>query len=145
MKKIFVLLVLIIIVQCSNAQFPMGKGMGNQMMNAGHFYGKLIDSLTRKPVEYASVSIWGNKWDTAAREMKYGLLGGVITPGNGNFSLENLPVMGEFTLKISFIGYAEIDKKVSFNFDMSKLSKQAAKQDYSSMMNAVDKDLGNII
>ena len=127
------------------AQFPMMKGMGNNaMMNMGHFYGKLVDSMSGKPIEFASVSLWGNKWDTAARESKYGLLAGMITPANGNFSLENLPVMGDFTLKISFIGYTEINRTISFNLDMGKLMKQGSKQDYSSMLNALDKDLGNI-
>jgi hypothetical protein len=48
----------------------------------GRVYGKLIDSKTKKPIEYASVIVlWFNK-DS--------LLGGTLTKKNGEFSIDNL-------------------------------------------------------
>jgi hypothetical protein len=63
----------------------------------GRVYGKVIDSKTKKPVEFASVVVlWYNK-DS--------ILNGVLAKDNGEFNIENLPPMGGFRLKISQIGY----------------------------------------
>lgn len=127
----------------ASAQMPGGMG-GN--MNQGHFYGKVIDSATGKPMGYAVVELLGNKFDSASKSMKEGVIAGQITDDNGDFSLEHLPVFGAMNLKITAIGYADYLKKVSFDIDFSKLKKPAAGStpDYSSLINMVDKDLGNI-
>jgi hypothetical protein len=54
------------------------------------------------------------QFDTVAKRPKEVMLAGQITEDNGDFSLVNLPVAGDFTLKISFLGYIETSQKVSF-------------------------------
>lgn len=121
-----------------NAQMP-GGGRGQQM-NVGHFYGKIIESATGKPLEGASVQLVQNKMDTATKKKRDFVLTVKLSDKKGEFSLENLPVMGAFRLKISAIGFKAYDEKASFDLNMS-----AAKNgDFSSLMNGVDKDLGNI-
>ncbi|MCC6724344.1 MAG: outer membrane beta-barrel protein, partial [Saprospiraceae bacterium] len=91
---------------------PSGKG-GPAQMNIGRFYGKVVDE-NKKGVGYATVELFGMSFDSVAKTMKEKLITGQITEENGDFSLEKLPVMGEFTMKISFIGYTEVTQKVSF-------------------------------
>ncbi|MFM8487565.1 MAG: hypothetical protein ACKOCH_14650, partial [Bacteroidota bacterium] len=95
------LLLLFVITEFSMAQIPQGRpgGTGNfQQMNIGRFYGKVVDDATGKGIGYASVQLYGMKWDSTSKKMENTLLAGQLTLENGDFSLENLPVMGEFTL-----------------------------------------------
>ncbi|MBK8556301.1 MAG: outer membrane beta-barrel protein [Lewinellaceae bacterium] len=95
------------------AQQP-GSGFGDpSKMNIGHFYGKVVDE-NGKGVGYATVQLSGKKFDPATKTLSEGLISGQLTLDNGDFSLTNLPVAGEFTLKVSYLGYAEMEKTVSF-------------------------------
>lgn len=133
------------IIGCSitlQAQMPGGgRGQmgGGQNMNTGHFYGKIIDSATNKPVEAASVQLIQNKLDTVTKKRKDVVVGGMLTSKNGEFSIENLPVMAQYNLKISAIGYKPYERKVAFSLNMAGMRNG----DMSGMLNAVDKDLGN--
>ncbi|MCA6434920.1 MAG: outer membrane beta-barrel protein [Bacteroidota bacterium] len=96
MKKIIPLFLSIFITSLcfSQGNNPMMKAMKDLK---GRVYGKVIDSKTKKPVEFASVVVlWYNK-DS--------ILNGVLAKDNGEFNIENLPPMGGFRLKISQIGY----------------------------------------
>ncbi len=62
----------------------------------------------------------------------------MLTGRNGDFSLENLPVFGQFKLVITAIGYKPIEQKISFDLKMGP------GVDRSQLLSAVDKDLGNI-
>ena len=116
------------------------RSMGGQNMNLGHFYGKIVESITGKPVEGASVQLIQNKLDTATRKKRDFVLAIVLSDKKGDFSIENLPVMATFRLRITAVGFKLYDEKKSFNLDMN-----AAKNgDYSIMLQGVDKDLGNI-
>jgi outer membrane receptor protein involved in Fe transport len=64
-------------------------------------------------------------------------MAGMITKANGEFLLENVPVMGQYKLRVSVVGFSPIEKNVAFEFKMGN-------GDMSSMMGALDKDLGNI-
>lgn len=114
------------------AQNPHGGNKGGAWdgnktpMNIGRFYGKVVDEATGHPIPYASVQLKGMRWDSLSRKMQSANLAGQLTLENGEFSLEKLPVRGEFTLKINFLGYAETEMKVSFSGG------------------SFDKDLGNI-
>ena len=44
----------------------------------------------------------------------------MITQPNGDFSFDNLAVLGKYTLKVNFIGYNDFEEKISFNIDMNK-------------------------
>ena len=150
MMRFFVpILLLTISAGFSTAQNPQGRpgGTGNfQQMNIGRFYGKVVDEASGKGIGYASVQLYGMKWDSTSKKMENTLLAGQLTLENGDFSLENLPIMGEFTLKINYLGYAVSETKVSFGLQGpgknnggrpgGGMPQQAA--------GAVDKDLGNI-
>ncbi|GAB4406631.1 MAG: outer membrane beta-barrel family protein [Bacteroidia bacterium] len=90
-----------------------GQGFNRQAMNVGRFYGKIVGP-DGKGVSYATVQLWGMRPDTATRSMKEVLVSGQIARENGDFDLRDLPVMGEFTLKVSSLGFAAIEQKVSF-------------------------------
>lgn len=123
----------------------MGMAAGKGNMNIGHFYGKAVDSKTGKGIPGATVILSGNKYDTVSKQMKQGTIKTLITQNNGDFSLENLPVFGNFKLKISAIGYKAIDQQVTFNIKMPQMGNGG--MDPNAMQQALaaaDKDLGNI-
>lgn len=139
MRKLFLALSLVFVSVISFAQ-PTGMGGGNRgtggQMPTGRFYGKVIDSKSGKPIEYASVTLLQNKMDTATKKRKEVIVAGMLTKPNGEFSLENVAIFGPSKLKITVIGFKEFTQNVSFDIKPGG--------DMSAMMNALDKDLGNI-
>jgi outer membrane receptor protein involved in Fe transport len=131
-------------VLLSQAQMPGGMGgrgqMGGQSMNLGHFYGKIIDSVSNKPIEAVSVQLIQNKFDSVTKKRKDVIVGGMLTNKKGEFSLENINIMAQYKLKITAIGFKPYETKVAFQLNMAG----ARNGDMSSMLSAVDKDLGNI-
>lgn len=113
----------------------MGRPGGSQMPT-GRFYGKIVEAKTGKNIEYASIQLIQNKMDTATKKRKDVVIAGMLTKANGEFSLENIPVVGQSKLKITIVGYKTIEQPVSFDIKMGG--------DMSAMMGALDKDLGNV-
>lgn len=146
MRKFWSLLVvfgMLLLVLPAHAQMPSGMGRGQaggQGMNVGHFYGKVVDSASNKAIDAASVQLIQSKFDTATKKRKDVIASGMLTGKNGEFSLENLPVMAQYRLKITAIGYKPIERKIAFQLNPASMKNG----DMSSMLNAVDKDLGNI-
>jgi outer membrane receptor protein involved in Fe transport len=143
MKNIGWLFLLLVSFQVTHAQFPGAGAGGNrpgggQQMNIGHFYGRIIDKTTNKGLDAASVQLIQNKFDTVSKKRTDVVIGGMLTSRNGDFSLENLPVFGQYKLVISAIGYKRIEQKAAFDIKMGP------GVDRSQMLSAVDKDLGNI-
>lgn len=89
-------------------------GFGGGMGQTGRFYGKIVDAASGKSISGASIQLVTSKFNQATRKMADTVLTGQLTPNNGNFSLENVPMMGDFRLKISAIGYKPYEEKVSF-------------------------------
>ena len=149
MRTISVLFFCTLSVLSVTAQYPggagggRGRGPGGATANIGHFYGKLVDSKTNKGIDAASVQLFMTKFDSATKARKDTLVGGMLTKANGNFSIENLPVFGRYTLKLSAIGYASIDQSVSFTLKPPTPDAQG-NTDMSQALAGVDKDLGNI-
>ncbi len=141
--KFLLICVLMLSITVANAQMPGGGGnrpAGGQNMNMGHFYGKILDSVNNKPLEAASVLLIQNKFDTATKKRKDVVVGGMLTNKKGEFSLENLNIMAQYKLKITAIGFKTFEEKVAFQLNMAG----AKTGDMSSMLSAVDKDLGNL-
>ena len=137
MKHFITVSIALIYTTILTAQVPGGnRQMGGQGMNMGHFYGKVLDAATNKPLESVSVQLIQNKMDTATKKRKDVVIAGMLTNKKGEFSLENLPVVATFKLLVSGIGYKNVEQKAVFDIKMGG--------DMSQMMNAVDKDLGNI-
>ncbi len=137
MRSIFITLISLICFTSLSAQVPAGGRMGGGNMNMGRFYGKVVDAKSSKPVEAASVQLIQSKFDTISKKRKDTVLAGMLTAKNGDFSLENLPLFGNFRLSITGIGFKPYEQKVAFEMKMTG-------GDMSSALNSMDKDLGNI-
>lgn len=145
---------------------PIGGGggrRGGQIPAIGHFYGKVEDAKTNKGMDGASVQLIQTKYDPATHKQKDTVISGMITGRKGDFSLENLPIFGNFRLKITAIGYTTYEQKVAFDLKGLRGAARAGAnggnpggdggdngdnpQQMSralQALNAVDKDLGNI-
>ncbi len=142
MKKIISLFFLLSLFIISLAQFPNAGGasrMGSTQM-AGRFYGKIVDATSNKGVEAVSIQLLQNKFDSVSRKRKEVIIAGMLTKQNGEFTLENVPLFGQFKLKISAISYVTIEKTVAFDIKMNN----TGSPDMSQLLNSIDKDLGNI-
>jgi len=144
MKKVLLAANLILILTTGLiAQNPFGgNGGGGAQMN-GRFYGKVVDSLLNKGIDAASVQLIQNRFDSATKKRKDVIVTGMLTNSNGDFSLEGVPLFGQYKLKITAIGYQTIEQNVKFDIRMPG-SGGGANGDISSLLNMADKDLGNI-
>ncbi len=151
MKKILLLLTVLITASHLSAQMPPMQGAGGQMKappSIGAVSGKLVDSAG-KPVANASVMIMGGKLDTVSKKMKEILLQGVSTKANGEFSITELPIVGQLKLKISASGYKPVDQAISFMKAPAGGGNPGAAPSGGPMPNfsaaSFEKDLGKII
>lgn len=73
----------------------------------GKITGKVIDSLTKVPVDFATVTVFKAGSNTP--------FNGISTDPKGNFTLANLP-NGDYRLSVDFIGYhRKVFNKISIN------------------------------
>lgn len=124
------------------AQMPGGRTQGggrNQNLNMGHLYGKVVDSKTGKGIDGASLQLLRSRFNSATGKMIASTIKATITNSKGDFDLDNLPVMGNTTLKFSAIGYQSIEQKVSFG-----MKGPQGEGNREQMLSMIDKDLGNI-
>ena len=144
MRKISSLATALLISFIMFGQAPAGNrggGMAQQM--TGGFYGKILDSITNKPLEAASVQLIQYKLDTATKKRKEVVINGMLTKANGQFNMEGVPIMGQYKLRISAIGFKNYEKNISL-IDPAAFRNNNANQDMSTMLGNFDKDLGNI-
>src|SRR5688500_12172994 len=127
--KCIVLLTGLLISLFSFAQ----PGRGGQQMT-GRFYGRVVD-VTNKGIEAASVVLVQDQMDTATKQRKEVVVSGMLTAANGDFSLENIPAMGRYKLRVTGIGFKSLEQNVSFEMD---------RNNPAGMASALDKDLGNL-
>ena len=120
------------------AQMPgVRPNAGGQGFNAGKFYGKVIEGNSNKPMEAASVQLTQNKMDTVTKKRRDFVIAVTLTDKKGEFIIDKLPVMGTYQILVTAIGFTPYNEKVGFNIKMNG-------GDMSQVMNALDKDLGNI-
>jgi outer membrane receptor protein involved in Fe transport len=115
-----------------------GRGNGRQSPAIGHFYGRIVDAKTNKGMDGTSVQLVMTIFDTLTHSRRDSVIRGAITPSNGDFSFESLPIFGNYRLKLTAIGYKSLDQRVAFNLN------DAQSTDPDQRLGAVDKDLGNI-
>jgi outer membrane receptor protein involved in Fe transport len=140
MKNIITLSFLFLFIQVQSfSQRPTGvtPKLGSGNMNMGRYYGKLVEA-NKKGINGATLQIKGSIFDTLSKKMTERILGTQLSAANGDFSFENLPVMGSLKLTITNIGFTKLEKTLNFNIKMSP------GQNMQELMAAVDKDLGNI-
>lgn len=139
-KNFYFVFSLLIFSLSASAQYPTGGSpsmMGGQKnMDMGHFYGKVVDENTNKPLEAASVQLTQNKMDTATKQRKSVVVAAMLTNKRGEFSIDKLSLFGSYHLTISSVGHDTYSDQVSFNLKMNG--------DKTQMLNAIDKDLGNL-
>lgn len=143
MRHIIILLSSLLITYYTSAQVPSGGGnrtAGGRPQMTGAFYGKLIEAKSMKPIEYASVQLLQNRFDSATKKRKEVAIAGMITKANGEFRLENIPAFGQFKLQVTVVGFKPYEQTVSFDLKPGG----GNNGDMSNMMSALDKDLGNI-
>ncbi|MGI4750810.1 MAG: TonB-dependent receptor domain-containing protein [Janthinobacterium lividum] len=93
MKRLLILFSLSIFAFAAHAQFPGGGG-GSSV--TGRISGTVVDSVTKKPVDYATITLY--------RSGGKAPLNGVVTDGKGVFRINNITA-GKYKVTISFIGY----------------------------------------
>jgi outer membrane receptor protein involved in Fe transport len=145
MKHFYALFLTLIPSLFALSQPPMGMSRGNTSGAArpqlnGNFYGKVLEAASGKPIEYASVQLLQNKLDTATKKRKDQVIAGMLTRANGEFRLENIPAFGQYKLRINVVGYTTYEQTIGFDIKMP----QGGNADFSAMLSALDKDLGNI-
>ena len=139
MRKILSLLLFAFLAFQGVAQAPAGQGRGGGTLPTGRFYGKVVDG-SNKGIEAASVTLVASKPDSATKQVKETIIGGMLTSKMGDFSVENVPVFGKYKLRISGIGFQQ--REIPVGFEMP--NRNGGGNDPSAMLNAMDKDLGNI-
>ncbi|HJS53917.1 MAG TPA: outer membrane beta-barrel family protein [Chitinophagaceae bacterium] len=142
MNKLVLALLVNLTSFCLFAQNPMMQrpaGAGNGQQMTGRMYGKIVEAQTGKAVDAASVQLVQNRMDTVTKKRKDVVINGMLTKANGEFSLENVPLFGQYKLKITAIGLKPLEQTVGFEMKM-----KPGNADMSAMLNAIDKDLGNI-
>src|ERR1700759_5165186 len=90
MKRFYILISILCSFITANAQLGGGPTI------VGKISGTLIDSVTKKPVDYASVTLY--------RSGGKAQIDGVLSDEKGNFKLNNVKP-GSYKLVISFLGY----------------------------------------
>ncbi len=128
----------------SYAQKPQGKPPA-----IGKIYGRILDSKTKQPVEFASVTATSLKNDS--------IISGSLVKQNGDFSLEKLPLI-PLKIKISFIGYLTLEQTVALNMqnmevdmgnlkmeqDSKVLNEVVIGEEKSTMTMSIDRKVYNV-
>ncbi|MCR8561392.1 TonB-dependent receptor family protein [Mucilaginibacter sp. BJC16-A38] len=95
MKRFYIIIVILCSFFTAHAQLGVGGG-GSSIV--GKISGNLIDSISKKPMDYASVGLYHSNGKSP--------ITGVITDEKGNFRLDNVKP-GSYKLVITFIGYPD--------------------------------------
>ncbi len=154
MKRLLFLLLFIAITGLHvRAQMPGGMGMKGGMPKMGKVYGKVADAKSGKGIDAATVLY------LQVTDGKDVLVKNVLTEPSGEFSLDELPMLGQFKISILANGYKQYEAPVAF--DLGALMKAGggmkgggSSGDYSNMtsipsgatdlLNALNKDIGTI-
>ena len=92
-KRILILIVIFCAAISAKAQLGVGGG-GPSIV--GRISGTVIDSVTKKPLDYATVSIFRSGGKVP--------MNGVLTDEKGNFKLDGIHP-GKYKITIAFVGY----------------------------------------
>jgi iron complex outermembrane receptor protein len=84
--------------------FSQPAGRNAQMPAIGRVYGKVLDAQSRKPVEFATVTLLAARKDS--------IIGGSLVRGNGDFDIDKVP-FGMHRVRISFIGYKTYETQIT--------------------------------
>ncbi len=133
MKHIYFLLLSSFLCVTAKAQEEELPSAPIIKVNSNRLYGKIVDSKTGKGVEAITVQLFSIVPGNGAT--KDSLVGSQFTRANGDFSFSNLPPADSFRLRISAVGFTNMDRTVAWG--SGRPMGQAGGQ-------ALEKDLGNI-
>lgn len=94
MKRLFLLFIIFSSVLTAKAQMGVGGGS----TTVGKISGTLVDSISKKPLDYASVALLRAGGKTP--------LNGVLTDDKGNFKLDGVKP-GNYRLRVTYVGYPD--------------------------------------
>lgn len=118
------------------------QGMPNGgQMPKGSIYGKIVDSANGKGIDAATVELLQFKMDTVTKKPARTVFDMVLSDKNHEFRIENIPMMGQYTLKVTALGYKPYSRPFAF---IDRNAMKQGKMDMPSIMGQLDKDLGNI-
>jgi outer membrane receptor protein involved in Fe transport len=89
--------------------------------NPARVYGKAVDEKG-EAVGYATVQLFSLRPGPTGQQLEEIFLAGQITEDDGDFNLEVTPTDEELLLRISFVGYGEVEKK--FSLDPKAIGRQ---------------------
>lgn len=135
MKKLVLLAIISFVNGVAFTQLMPTRGQAP----AGRFYGKVVNSLN-KGIDAASVTLVTNQLDSVTKKQKEVIVGGMLTSGTGDFSIENVPLFGKYKLRITGIGYKPLEMPASFEMP----GRNTGGNNPVAMLGALDKDLGNL-
>jgi outer membrane receptor protein involved in Fe transport len=143
------LLIFIFVFFVSNelkSQFPSGSGnkTNQTQLNIGHFYGKVIDSISGRGIDGTTILLVGSKMDSITKKMKPYTFGSMVTAPKGEFSFESLPLFGNFQLIVTAVSYKADTFRVKFDMPDMQSSPTSGSNRMQSMLSIVEKDLGNL-
>jgi outer membrane receptor protein involved in Fe transport len=95
MKRFLLSIIIFCSVLSAKAQLGVG-GAASGSTIVGRISGNVIDSVTKKPMEYTTISIF--------RSTGKSPINGVLTDEKGNFKLDNVHP-GAYRIEVSFVGY----------------------------------------
>lgn len=104
MRRIVLLFVCLVTMLSAKAQFQLGGGAPPKKMVTGRITAVILDSLTKEPVDYASIALTKVKGNKSVN--------GAVTDPKGKVSLQNV-TPDEYTLAIGFMGYKTKTLKVT--------------------------------
>ncbi|MES2827269.1 MAG: TonB-dependent receptor [Bacteroidota bacterium] len=96
MKRIILLLAGLGMITAAKAQFPMGGGVPQKPKVVGRITAVVLDSATKKPVDYASIALT----NTTTKKS----VNGGVTDEKGKVTLQNI-TPDAYTMAIGFLGY----------------------------------------
>ncbi|WP_428328854.1 TonB-dependent receptor domain-containing protein [Mucilaginibacter sp.] len=94
MKRFYILIIIICSVISAKAQFGAVGSGGSKIV--GKITGTIIDSVTKKPMDYVPVSLYHSGGKSP--------MNGVVTDSKGNFELDNIHP-GSYKISVDFMGY----------------------------------------
>lgn len=124
---VFILLLLSTSLAFTQPGQRPGPGGARGEGQTGRIYGKVIDDQ-KASLEYAVVKVL-KKGTNVADSLQLELVGGSLTAGNGDFSIDKIPVGKQLILEVSIIGF----KKKQVPFELA-----------GGRVGLIEKDLGNI-
>ncbi len=96
MKRVLLLFIGLVMMLSAKAQFPMAMGGGSKVTVTGKITAVVLDSITRKPVDYATVALIKVKDNKSVN--------GAITDDKGKAVLQNV-APDQYKLTLGFMGY----------------------------------------